>query len=599
MTIFNASSSPIFVCVGPDLVVEFANDATLKAWGKDSSVIGKPIIEGVPELKHQPFPNLLLNVLTTGIPYESKNDKADFVIDGQVEAFYFKFTYKPLKDENGLIWGVLCTATDVTELVLAKRSAEESQIQLRSMIRQAPVAICILEKEHFRVQVANDLMIQLWGATRDIIGKPIFEGLPELRGQGFEQLLEQVLYAGDKVVVSEMPAELPRKGEMEKVYLNFVYEGLKQSDGSLYGIMVVATEVTQQVQSRQRVEESERQFKQIADSMPQIVWVTDASGYHEYFNERWYDFTGSNFTEARGQGWAQMFHPDDRDYARQKWKHSLETGETYEIEYRLRNGRTEEYTWFLGRAVPIYNEDGKITKWFGTCTDINEQKQLQQQKDDFIGIASHELKTPLTTLKASLQLIERLSQKNNDHTTLAKLVSQSNKSINKLGFLVEDLLNVTKIREGQISLNKEKVILSELINDCCQHIRLYGKQNIIIEGDLGLEVFADANRIDQVIVNLVNNAAKYAPLSQQIHIDLKQLPQEARVSVTDQGPGISPEKIPHLFDRYFRVDSAGNQISGLGLGLYISNEIIKRHGGKMGVETQQGQGSTFWFTLPL
>lgn len=596
--IFEASTDPIYVCSGENAVVEYANKATLNAWGKTSAVIGKPILEGVPELSGPAFPDLLSRVYRTGVAYHSENDRADLEVGGVLRTFYFKFTYQPLRNQEGVIWGVLCNATDVTELVSARKAVEDSQRDLRNMIAQAPVAICILKGSSLIVDIANEKMIELWGVSKSIIGKPLFDGLPEAKGQGFEQLLDDVLTTGNTFTALERPADLPRNGKIEQVFLNFVYEALKDSDGTIIGVMAIGVDVTQQVVARKRVEESERELRQIADSMPQMVWVTDAQGYHEYYNKRWYEFTCTTYDEVKGEGWADLFHPDDRLAAWEKWNHSLSTGDTYEVEYRLKNGSTGEYLWVLGRAVPIYNEENQIIRWFGTCTDINEQKQLQQQKDDFIGIASHELKTPLTTLKASLQFISRLIKRTPESEILSRFVDQSNKSIDKLGFLVDDLLNVTKLNEGQLSLNKEDVVLSKLMNDCCQHVRA---DNYIIKtvGDLDLSACIDPHRIDQVMVNLVNNAVKYAPESKEITISIEKTGEYAKVSVTDYGPGIPAEKKQHLFDRYYRVDSSGSQISGLGLGLFICKEIISRHGGQIAVDSEPGIGSTFCFTLPL
>ena len=598
LDIFEASSDIIYVCSGENVIVEYANKATLKAWGKDDSVIGKPISDGVPELRDQPFPALLSEVYRSGVPYHSENDRADLEIEGVLKTFYFKFTYQPLRDSEGTIWGVLCNATDVTELENARRAVEASQRDLTNMIIQAPVAICILKGKSFTVEIANDKMIELWGTTSAIVGKPIFEGLPEARGQGFEQLLERVLTTGESFTANERPVDLPRNGKIEQVFLNFVYEAIRDIDNSITGVMAVATDVTQQVLARRNVEESERELRQIADSMPQMVWVTDAKGYHQYYNKRWYDFTCTGYEDVKGDSWSDLFHPEDRDLAWKKWIHSLSTGDTYQVEYRLKDGKTGEYIWVLGRAVPIYNEKREIIRWFGTCTDIQEQKQIQQQKDDFIGIASHELKTPLTTLKASMQVIGRLVEKGSQSETLTRFVDQSNKSIERLGSLVEDLLNVSKLNEGQLSLKKEEVVISQLFNDCCQHVRA-NNYIINLEGDLSISANIDAQRIDQVIVNLVNNAVKYAASSKEIRATIEKLEGYVKISISDFGPGIPHEQLEHLFNRYYRVDSTGSQISGLGLGLFICKEIIKRHNGQIGVNSELGKGSTFWFTLPL
>jgi signal transduction histidine kinase len=236
--------------------------------------------------------------------------------------------------------------------------------------------------------------------------------------------------------------------------------------------------------------------------------------------------------------------------------------------------------------------------WIGTATDIDALKKLQQQKDDFISIASHELKTPITSLNASLQLLDRVKD-NPSSKVLPPMISQARKSMQKISKLVDDLLNVGRIQKGQLPLNKTTFTISKLLNACCNPIILAGKHKFHIICDKELKVYADEHRIDQVMTNLINNAVKYAPNSTDISLIIQKEQNVVKVSVKDSGPGIPKDKLPHLFDRYYRVNSTGYQTSGLGLGLYISSEIIKRHGGEIGVESELGKGSTFWFTLPL
>lgn len=182
---------------------------------------------------------------------------------------------------------------------------------------------------------------------------------------------------------------------------------------------------------------------------------------------------------------------------------------------------------------------------------------------------------------------------------MPKLIDQANKSLSYVSALISDLLNASKINEGQLQLNKTNFNLAELISNCCYHIRAGNEYDLKIEGDLDLNVHADPNSIEQVITNLANNAIKYAPLSKTNVIRIEKLADRIKVSVIDKGQGIAADKVGHLFKRYYRVDSGGNQYSGLGLGLYISAEIIKKHRGEIGVATEPGEGSTFWFTLPL
>ena len=233
----------------------------------------------------------------------------------------------------------------------------------------------------------------------------------------------------------------------------------------------------------------------------------------------------------------------------------------------------------------------------GTLLDITQFKRLQQQKDDFLSIASHELKTPITSLKASLQLLERMKD-NPLPVMLPRLIDQSTRSMQKISALVEDLLNVSRANESQLKLNKKEFNIAELLDNCCNHIRVAGKYILTTQGDKSLMVYADEHAIDQVLVNLVNNAVKYAPESLEIFLIIEKENDMVKISVKDTGPGIAPDKLPDLFQRYYQVDAAGYRNSGLGLGLYISAEIVKKHGGQIGVVSELNKGTTFWFTLP-
>ena len=180
-----------------------------------------------------------------------------------------------------------------------------------------------------------------------------------------------------------------------------------------------------------------------------------------------------------------------------------------------------------------------------------------------------------------------------------KLIEQSNRSMAKMSVLVDDLLNMNRMSEGQLKLKKTTFTLSEMLNLCCNHVRVEGRYELVISGDMDLRIYADEHRIDQVVVNFVNNAVKYAPDSMKIFLNIEKITGYAKISVRDEGPGIASHILPHLFDRYYRVNHEGQSYSGLGLGLYICSEIIKRHEGRIGVESELNHGSTFWFTIPV
>jgi PAS domain S-box-containing protein len=251
------------------------------------------------------------------------------------------------------------------------------------------------------------------------------------------------------------------------------------------------------------------------------------------------------------------------------------------------------------QVTSILFPDNGNTLGYTIIEDITEKNKLRLQKEEFISVASHELKTPITSLQATVQIINRLvNEETGISATLKKMAGNAERHTKKLNRLVADLLNSTKIEQGQLTLNKIIFTLADIIDEHCSHIQLKGDKRIKYTGDHSLQVTADLHKIDQVLVNLVNNAVKYAPESEELIVHVEKIQGTTKVSVIDHGNGIPPESLDKLFNRYYRVDANNTQISGLGLGLYISSEIIKRHGGEIGVESKLGEGSTFWFTIP-
>jgi len=256
-----------------------------------------------------------------------------------------------------------------------------------------------------------------------------------------------------------------------------------------------------------------------------------------------------------------------------------------------------ETVWCQVTSI-LFSDHGE-TLGYTIIEDVTEKHNLRLQKEEFISVASHELKTPITTLKASLQLMDRkMNEALNTHSDLLRLCNNAERNVIKLDHLVDDLLNSTRIDHGQLALNKALFVMADVIDGCCTHIRLEGKYTINYTGDHSLVVYADQYKIDQVLVNFVNNAVKYAPTSLEILIHVEKISGFTKVIVTDYGAGIAPENIAKLFERYYRIGTENHYASGLGLGLYISAEIIKKHEGKIGVDSKLGKGSSFWFTLP-
>lgn len=344
---------------------------------------------------------------------------------------------------------------------------------------------------------------------------------------------------------------------------------------------------------------SKEQFKFLADQIPVIVWTAKPNGLVDYFNERWYEYTGLGFDETKNRGWENVVHPDDLPVARKTWQHSVESGEPYEIEYRFKRGADEQYRWHLAYALPFRDESGNIIAWFGTGTDIEEQKQAIEKRDEFIGIASHELKTPLTTVKAYLEIISAY-KKEPLPVSVKQHVAKAQGAMKKLQNLVNDLLDVSKIHAGQLLYDKTEFNLIDLVNNCIENFNhLYPERELICNCEELLLVYGNVGRIEQVIMNLISNAVKYSSDDSNVSIRSYRRADKAIVEVIDTGIGLSEEQKSKIFERFYRVEDKKFLTSGLGMGLYISSEIIKNHGGLLKVSSEFGQGSTFSMELPL
>lgn len=350
--------------------------------------------------------------------------------------------------------------------------------------------------------------------------------------------------------------------------------------------------------ARQQVEEREEHYHFLADAMPQQVWTATPDGALDYVNQQTVDYFERSANEIVGAGWQSVIHPDDLLQCLHEWQHSLQTGHPYQVEFRLRAGNGT-YRWHLGRALPLMN-DGQIVKWFGTNTDVDEYKKLQSQKDEFISMASHELRTPMTTIKAWTQIQKKRFEKQG----IEEVVYSFNKmetQINKVNRLIADLLDVSKIQVGKLSYATDDIAINDVVHESVEMVQQTSVTHaIIVHGGTDKHIIGDRDRLEQVFTNLLNNAMKYSPHATTVDIFIETMQDSVLVKVQDYGIGIPREHKGKIFERFYRVsDGESPLFPGLGMGLYLACEIIVRHGGNITVESQEGKGSVFTVMLPV
>ncbi|WP_113663304.1 PAS domain-containing sensor histidine kinase [Pedobacter nanyangensis] len=905
---------PIGVYVGREMRIAQANQAIIEVWGKGPDVIGKTYSEILPELKEQLIFEQLDNVFTTGKAFHVRHQKLDLTVNGKPDTFYFNYSFTPLYNEQGNVYAIMNTGADVTDLVTAKQQVELSERNFRSMILQAPVAMCLLLGPSHEIISANAAMLKIWGTPADeVIGKPVFEALPNAREPWLEQAIAKVYLTGEPYHAVEHPLKMQRNGNPETVYQNFVCQPYRGSDGKVMGILAISIDVTAQVIARRKLErlykqvslakeaaelgtfdmdlatgelewdarcrelfgikddrpiDFERDFVQglhLEDRARVLAAIDEAvakNGNGEYDiiyrtlgaddeKLRWIRAKGKVYYDEQGSGArfiGSVLDVTDQKYAELRsrivfekqarlaaivdssddiiiskqldgtitsWNASAERTFGYtsdeaigqHISLIIPQNRLSEENFIISRikqgnkvdhfdttrkakngaeiflsitVSPIVDEQGNVIGASKIARDISAQveakeasrrytqrlevlnmviediseeldlnnilqkvtdattqltgakfgaffynktdehgnsyllytlsgaskeafekfgmprdtmvfhptfsgegvvrlddvtkdprygknhphqgmpkghlpvvsylavpvisrsgrvigglffghpkpaiftaeheslvtaiaaqaaigidnallyqkvRELNDKKDEFIGLASHELKTPLASINGYLQILNRLIKDLNAQKFLGKASMQ----VRKLTSLVNDLLDVSKIEAGKLKLTIANFDLREVVDEAIELIRnsTESYEIILAESPETCRVNGDSQRIEQVVINLLSNAIKYSPGANRVEVKITQQMDRVLVAIKDQGLGIAEDKIGNLFSRFYRIDEATPNISGLGIGLYLSHEIIARHQGNIWVESQLGKGSTFWFSLPL
>ncbi len=306
------------------------------------------------------------------------------------------------------------------------------------------------------------------------------------------------------------------------------------------------------------------------------------------------------------ENWSRSLHPDDRGMAESYMSELFEQKATrFSIEQRILLP-DQSVRWMLTKGHIEYDAEQKPRRLIGVNIDITERKQIEEErmaidrrKDEFISLAGHELKTPLTSLKGYVQLLQKKVEQQDgvDHSFF---LTRIDRQINKLTKLVGDLLDVSKAQNGKLNYREEVFALDELVEEIREMLQEGSRHQLIFESRTPLQVYGDRDRIGQVLINLLNNAIKYSPRADKVVMRVVQEGAEAVVSIQDFGIGIVGEDQEKVFERFYRVHASDQNIfPGMGIGLYISQEIIKRHGGHIWVSSKKGEGSTFRFCLPL
>ncbi|GAA3965123.1 ATP-binding protein [Allohahella marinimesophila] len=600
------SKFPMFVAWGSQLGF-FYNDAYAAILGqKHPAALGQPFKTIWSEIWSDISP--IIDKAMAGESSFFENLPLTILRKGFTEQTWFTFSYSPVYCEAGHVAGVFCTCTETTRQVLAERERKDENDRLRDFFQQAPGIMAILRHANHTFELANTAYYQLVGG-RDLVGRSVREALPEVEGQGLFELLDIVYSSGEPYVGRAVPVRLRRQpgGELEQRYVDFVYQPIRDSAGDVSGIFIEGSDVTEAIRANKALQDSEQRLRQLANTIPQLAWMAQPDGYIHWFNDRFFEYTGTSLEQVQGWGWHVVHRPESAAEGVQQYKALIAAGEPFEMTGPIRSA-SGEYRTFFTKTAPLHDAAGNIVQWFGTNTDIHEIEQAQEElreanrrKDEFLAMLAHELRNPLAPISTAAELLKLPNLAARQVRATSAVISRQ---VSHMSQLVDDLLDVSRVTRGLVHLQRSQVRISDVIDDAVEQIDhlLTDKQQTLTLSRAETEdkVFGDRTRLVQIFSNILNNATRYTDQQGKIQVDVVLNAEDIEVRIKDTGIGIEPQLLPHIFDLFTQSErSPDRSQGGLGLGLALVKSLVELHGGTVSAKNNEtGKGSEFRVSLP-
>ncbi len=491
------------------------------------------------------------------------------------------------------------------ERARAEAALRDSEARYRTLFESMDEGFCILEiifdaqqqPIDYRYSEINPAFAQQTG-MQDALGRTIRELVPDIE-PFWIAVYGQVALTGEPTRFVSHAEPLGRWFDVYAFCLG---------DPDHPKVAVLFNDITERKRAEQALRDSEARLRAIANLVPDLLWSTDPHGCTAWYNQRWLEYTGQTLESTHSAGWLDVIHPDDREQWQRTFETAIASGQPLRQEHRIR-GADGVYRWFLAQAHPLTDDAGRIVRWYGAATNIHnerlalaETQAALQTRDQFLSIASHELRTPLTSLMGYVQLLQkRAAQGTADPVKLAALIMRHAQRLNTL---IGQLLDISRLERGQFAIECQSVDLTALVAKVVDEVRAMQPPDTNHPIDLcspeqPVLVVGDAQRLEQVLQNLLSNAVKYSPQGGAVQVWVRHTATDAIVEVHDRGIGIPAEAQAQLFEPFYRASNVGPEVSGFGLGLHIVREIVQRHGGRIEVESTEGQGSTFRVVVPL
>ncbi|WP_264537276.1 PAS domain-containing protein [Flavobacterium sp. N1736] len=625
--------SPIAMSIfrGKNHIIEMANTAMMKIWQKtEEETIGRPIIDVFPELVEQKYPELLDEVVNNGKVVSETESVAYVDIRGKLEKFYLDYQYTPLFEKEGSKSGVMITVNDVTDKVEARKKVEDAEERARLAAKIAEI-------------VTWDLNI----ATQELIyseNLPVVFGRPKNIKVTRAEIVEQI-HPDDKAIL-EKAYEVALTTSIYKYESRIIKPDNSISWIKAHGkiffdennnpIKMIGTimDITDEKNNQEVLMKNEAKFRLLANSMPQHIWISDALGNINYFNQSVYSYSGLPIDEIEQNGWLQIVHPDDRDANIKAWVDAIITGNDFLFEHRFRR-HDGEYRWQLSRAIPQKDADGNIQMWVGTSTDIQDQKnftdklelevyertaELELKNKDLINmnielqsfayISSHDLQEPLRKIQTFASRLSDLDEQN----ISAKAKTYLNRievSAKRMQTLIQDLLTYSRTNSADrvfVKVNLDE-IADEVISDFSERIE---ETNAVINLNLLGEATVIPFQFRQLLHNLIGNALKFHKKDENPYVEIKakrirgyeiKIPVDYpdkmyyHLTIADNGIGFNDEYKERIFEVFQRLNTE-SEFSGTGIGLAIVKKIVENHKGIIRAHSEKGKGATFEIYLP-
>jgi len=642
-TITSATPDLMYV-FGLDYRFTYANSALLTMWGKDwDNAVGKSLLENGYEPWHAEMHEREIDrVKATKQPIRGEVSFPHATLGTRV----YDYIFTPVLNEQGEVEAIAGTTRDVTERKqweesLARNSKElqaineemaatneeqaasneeltatneelafvnQQLLEARQKIEESEVAL------RLAISAANFGTWFIHSVTREFITdarlKELFGYYPE-EELSVEQALAQITDEYRGFVADKFEKAIYHNGDYDVTYpvIGFHDNQLRwlraignlkaDPSGAFSAFTGVVMDITEPYLAAKKVERAEESLRMAVDAAGLGTYYINATDRIFVASPRLKEFFGFRpDDEVPYDAAISQIHPDYRQQAAELVEAAFTQGTRFDMEYPIIGHHDGKIRWVRGIGEMQHSE-GK-DYFTGVLHEITEKKQDEIRKNDFIGMVSHELKTPLTSLTAIVQVLNSKLKKTDDPFVPGAL-EKANTQVKKMSGMINGFLNISRLESGKILIDKQPFIIGDLIKEIIEETNLTGLAHIIeLQTCDKVVLNADRDKIGSVLSNLLSNAVKYSPKGSYIKVDCKKSGNQAVISVEDEGLGIRPEDQNNIFDRYYRVESNHTRhISGFGIGLYLSAEIVQRHGGKIWLESEPGKGSTFYFSLPV